>query len=52
MSIGPRAEKFNIVNNEHGLMQKYDFSVLDQKYHFWANFKKSYVDDDDDELFL
>ena len=27
-------EKFNIVSNDHGRTQKYDFSVINQKYPF------------------
>ena len=30
-------EKFNIVSDDHGRMQKRDLSVLDWKYPFWAN---------------
>ena len=37
MSVGFCAEKFNIVSNDHGLVQKCDFSVLDQIYPFWVN---------------
>ena len=32
VSVGPRAEKFNIVNNDHGCTHKCYFSVFDQKY--------------------
>ena len=31
----PRAEKFNIVSNDHGRTQKCDFSDLGRKYPFW-----------------
>ena len=37
MSVGPRAEKLNIVSNDHGC----DFSVFDPKYPFWANLLKN-----------
>ena len=34
-------EKFNIVGNDHKGTHKYDFSVFNLKYPFWANmFKK------------
>ena len=36
IKIGPHAEKHNVVSNDHGHTQKWDFSVLDQKYPFWA----------------
>ena len=32
-----RAEKFNIVSNDHGHPHKFDISVSDRKYHFWAH---------------
>ena len=32
-----RAEKFNIVSNDHGRTRKCDFPVSDRKYPFWAN---------------
>ena len=32
-----RAEKFNIVSNDHGRPHKCDISVSDRKYHFWAH---------------
>ena len=32
--IGSRAEKLNIVSNDHGHTEKCDFSVLDHKYPF------------------
>ena len=32
-----RAEKFNIVSNDHGRSHKCDISVSDRKYHFWAH---------------
>ena len=34
---GPHTKNLNIVIIHHGWMQKHDFSVLDQKYPFWAN---------------
>ena len=37
MSVGPCVEKFNVVINEHGRTEKWDFSVLDQKYPYEAN---------------
>ena len=37
VSVGPRAEKFNIVSNDHGRTQNCDFSVFAWKYPFWAN---------------
>ena len=37
MSVGPHAERFNIVGNDHGHAEMCDFSVLCQKYPFWAN---------------
>ena len=37
MPLGPHAEKFSIVRNDHGRTQKCGFSVLDRKYPFWAN---------------
>ena len=40
MSVGPRAEKFNIVSNDHGRTYKCDFSVFERKYPFWANLVK------------
>ena len=40
VSIGPCAEKFNVVTNDHGYMHKCDFSVFDQKYPFRANLVK------------
>ena len=36
MSVGPCAEKFNIVSNDHGCTR--DFSVSDRRYSFWENF--------------
>ena len=36
-SVGPCAEKFNMLSNDHGRTQKRNFSVLDQKYPFWVN---------------
>ena len=32
-----RAEKFNIISNNHGRTRKCNFSVSDCKYRFWAN---------------
>ena len=40
MSVGPHAEKFNIVSNNHGHTRKSYFSVFDQKFPFWANLIK------------
>ena len=40
MFIGPRAEKFNVVNNDHGRTHKCDFSVFHQKFPFSANLVK------------
>ena len=37
LRVLPRAEKFNIVSNGHGRMQKLDFSILDRIYTFWVN---------------
>ena len=37
MSVGHRAEKFNVVSNDHGRTQKYDFFILDREYRSWAN---------------
>ena len=37
LSIGPQAENFNIVSNDHGRTHKCDFFVSDRKYRFWAN---------------
>ena len=37
MSVGPRAEKFNLVSNDDGRMHKCNFSVFDWKFPFWAN---------------
>ena len=34
---GVHVEKFNTVSNDHGRMQKDDFSVLDRIYPFWVN---------------
>ena len=34
MSVGPRSEKFNIVSNDHGRTQKYDFCVSVRKTNF------------------
>ena len=40
MSVGPHAEKFNIVSNDHGRTHKCSFSVFDRKFPFWANLIK------------
>ena len=40
MSVGPRAEKFNIVSQNHGRTHKCDFYVFDQKFPFWENLVK------------
>ena len=40
VSVGPRAEKFNIVCNDHGRTHKCYFSVFDQKFPFRANLVK------------
>ena len=37
MSVGTCAEKFIIVINDHGHMHKYNFSIFNQKFPFWAN---------------
>ena len=37
MSVGPHAEKFNIVSNDHRRTHKYNFSVFIRKYPFWEN---------------
>ena len=37
MSVGPLAEKFNMVSSDYGCTHKCDFSVSDQKYPFWTN---------------
>ena len=37
MSVGPRAEKFNIVRYDHGHTHKCDFPVFDRKYPLWVN---------------
>ena len=41
MSASPRAEKFNIVSNDHGRTHKYNFSVFNRKSPFWANLLKT-----------
>ena len=33
-SLDPRAEKFNIVSNDHGRTHKHDFSVFERKFPF------------------
>ena len=40
MSVGPRAEKFNTVSNDHGSMHRPDFSVFDGKFPFWVKLVK------------
>ena len=40
MSVSPRAEKFNIVSDDHGPTHKCNFSVFDQKFSYWANLVK------------
>ena len=40
MSVGPRAEKFNVVSNDHGRTHKCNLSVVDQKCPFWTNLIK------------
>ena len=37
VTVGPCAEKFNIVRNDHGRTLKCDFLVLNRKYPFGAN---------------
>ena len=37
MSVSLRAEKFNIVSNNHGRTHKCDFSVFDRKFHVQEN---------------
>ena len=37
VSVGYCVEKFDIVSNEHGPMQKCKFYVLDRKYPFWVS---------------
>ena len=43
MSVGHRAEKFNIVSNDYGRTHKNDFSVSDRKYCFWTNFVQNII---------
>ena len=38
LSVDLRAEKFNVVSNDHGRTQNCDFSFLDRKYPFWSGF--------------
>ena len=38
VSVGSRAEKFNIVSNDHGRTHKCDVSVFDWKFPFWCKF--------------
>ena len=38
VSVGPLGKKFNTVRNDHGHTQRSEFSVLEQKHHFWENF--------------
>ena len=40
MSAGPLAEKFNLVSNDHGWTHKWDFSVFNWKFLFWASLVK------------
>ena len=40
MSVGPHAEKFNVVNNDRRRMLKCDFSVFKQKFPSWVNLVK------------
>ena len=40
MSVGPRAENFNIVSNDHGPTHKYDFSIFGRKYPYGPNLVK------------
>ena len=35
VSVGTRAEEFNIVSNDHGRTHKCDFSVFDRRFCFW-----------------
>ena len=44
MSVGSRAERFNIVSNDHGRKHKCDFSVLERKFPFWENLVKKNQD--------
>ena len=37
MSVNLRAEKFNIISNDHGRTNKWDFFVSYRKNLFWAN---------------
>ena len=37
MSVDFHAEKFNIVSNDHGRTDRYDFSDFDRKFPFWVN---------------
>ena len=39
----PRAEKFNIVSNDHGHTHKCHFSFFDRKYPFLANLVKKKI---------
>ena len=43
MSVGPRAEKFNIVSNDYGRTYKSDFSVSDREHCFWTNFVQNII---------
>ena len=40
MSVGSRAEMFNIVSIDHGRTHKCDFSVFNRKFPFWENLVK------------
>ena len=39
-SVNPRAEKFNIVSNDHGHTHRCNFFIFDRKYPFWVNLVK------------
>ena len=40
VSVDPRAEKFNILSNNHGRRHKCNFSVFDRKFLFWQIWSK------------
>ena len=42
MSVGPRAENFNIVSNNYERTHKCDFSIFDRNMPFWANSVKKF----------
>ena len=42
MSVSLRAEKFNIVSNDHERTQKCDLSFFDRKLPLWANLVKKH----------